>query len=349
MGKNKQLYEASQVMQARMKQLENEIYNIRNADIANKNSINPIIVNSAGYNIALRTADKIQAVGRYNTNIPELHLPTNRLEELFYEFGSLCFFRNNGKVLVATYAKTGELNGLGDLTEIQPIDFAGRTYDLKRTVVYTNDLVTNPCVIINDYTGCWTESQIIPRRAVNACSINDQAEVYRQMKNSVKLTAKKAIALIDDEAQREVAEQKLNDILNNDNPVVSLIGKSLNDVMKLHNLDTKLDIEGYLRAIESYERLRANFNGIKTRSSLDKKERLITSEAENDNVITDIYLYDGLLNRQIGIELMKKHGIITGGSCELSECLKPKQEENENEEDKDGKHDDRAKNSNTNV
>lgn len=324
--KAKRLYEASQVMEARMKQLEDEIYRLSNQDVSSKSSINPTIVNSAGYNVALRAADKIQAVNRYKTEIPELFLPSNRLEEMFYELGSLCFFKHEGRVMVATYAKVGKLNPLGDLTEVQPIDFSGQTYSQHKTVVYTDKIVTNPCVIINDYTGCWTESQIIPRAAINSCSISDQAAVYRQMKNAIKITAKKAIALIDDEAQREVAEQKINNILNNDDPVASLVGKSLNDVIKLYNLDTKLDIEGYLRAIESYERLRANFNGIKTRSSLDKKERLITSEAENDNTLTDVYLYDGLLNRQIGIELMKKHGIITSGSCELSECLVQRKE-----------------------
>lgn len=318
----KRLYEASQVYEKRIADLTKMVEGLTTALAPTEYSkINPAIVNSAAYNEVLTAGDRVQSTNRYIFDIPEMNLPSNRIECLFYDYGSLCFFNDGDGPLVTSYAKTGDLNRLGDLTCVQPIDFAGKTYSTEKTVVYTNKLVKNPCVIINDYTGTYLENNIIPRRVLNSVSIADQALVYRKMKNAIKITALKAIALIDNETQREAIESTLLNFFENDSPVGSMVGKNINEVVKIFNVDTKLDIESFLRAIENYERLRANFNGIKTRSHLDKKERLITSEAENDNCITEIYLNDGLLNRQIGIELMKKHAIIKEGSCIINPIL----------------------------
>lgn len=323
MGKLKQCYESTQALNARVRLLEQELF-IRDttSPYYEQSCINPMVKNSTDYNMVLSIHDMVQRVNRYETKIPELNLPSNKLEMLWYLYGSLCFFKNRGgEVQVSTYSKTGKLNPLGDLTEVKPISFSGETYEEKRTVVYDNSLNDNPCVIINDFTMTYREETIIPASTINGVSINDQSFVYKQMKNSIKLTAKKAAVMISDPNQKRAYEKAISDEFDSDNPILSVVGSSINDIIKFYNLDTKLDIEGYLRTIESYERLRANFNGIKTRSAFDKKERLITSEAENDNVLTDIYLYDGLNNRKIGIELMKQHSIIKEGSCEINKVL----------------------------
>lgn len=313
--KKGKLYEIVQALEAKISSLNSQLYSTTSVKTVSK--INPQILNSASYQVVLTQLDKIQASNRYITDIPELYLPSNKLELMFYLYGSLCFFKHDGRILVTTYAKTGELNPLGDLKEVQPIDFGGKSYDLKRTVVYSPLAAVNPCVIIDDYTGAYTESQIIPKAVLNAVSINDQGAIYTQLKNSIKLTAKKVLAFLDNQNQKNAIGKAINDVFNDDNPVIAIEG-AFNEMCKIINLDTKLDIEGYLRAIEAFERLRANSNGIKTRQSVEKKERSLKSEAENDNLLTEVYLYDGLINRQVGIELMKKHGIITKGSCKIN-------------------------------
>lgn len=328
----KQLYESVQLLENRIVQQQKIIEGLTTRFARETSTINSSIVNSCTYAEVLRIHDAIQASNVIITEIPETYLPSNRLEFMWYLYGSLCFFREDDRVLITSYSKTGALNGLGDLTEVQPIDFAGKTHGIERTVVYNDNLVSNPCVIINDYTGAYTENQIFPRCAVNSVSINDQAYVYKKMRDSIMLTAKKAIALVENETMRQQAEKSLAEFYANDSPIASMVGKSIGEVAKLFNLDTKLDIENYLRAIEAYERPRANFNGIPTRSSLDKKERLISSEAENDNALTNVYLYDRLLNRQIGIELMKKHAICKEGSARINEKVFPK-----NDPEKEGK------------
>lgn len=328
----KRLYESIQALEARNKALENIIYgSTTDGDFYNK--INPNIKNNLNYETVLSAADKIQASSRYITDIPELNLPSNKLECLLYDTGALCLFREDVPK-VSLWAKTGSLNELGDLTEVQPIDFAGKTHGEKRTVVYTDKLVPNACVILQDYTGSYLENDIISRRALNSVSIKDQALVYRQLKNAVRITAKKALIFLEDEGQRSAMERTLNDFMYNDAPVGSLIGKEIFDKIELHNLDTKLDIEGYLRAIETYERIRANFNCIATRSPIEKKERLITSEAESTDALRKVYLYDGLINRQVAIELAKKHSIIKEGSSRINPELLPEEKESKDSDEK---------------
>lgn len=325
----KKLYESIQVMERKIEAQNKYISELLSSSVSSKNSINPFVVNSCAYNIVLSVADKIQCVSRYDFDIPELGLPSNKLECLFYDYGALAFSRYKGKPMVTSFAKTGDLNGIGDLKEIIPIDFAGKSYDVHCNVVYNKDVITNPCVIIQDYTGSYREDGIYPRSAVNAVSINDQSEIYRQLKNSVKLTAKKAVALIESEGARAAAERNLSNLIDNDSPIISIIGDGVYEQMKLHNLDTRLDLEGYIRAIEAYERMRSNFNGILTRTPFDKKERQITSEVTNDNILTDIYIYDGLINRQIGLELMKSHRIVSDGSVKINDILDRKKRQQE--------------------
>lgn len=329
----KALYEAVQALEAKVAQQANIIYGLT-CDKSTHYEFNPTIINQANYIKVLSTADAIQAVNRYLTDIPELHLPSNRLEYMLYRYGSLCLFRENNKVYITSYAKSGELNALGDLTRVQPIDFAGKQHPTCRTVVYDDTPVPDPCVILNDYTGTYLEGQITPRAVLNNVSICDQAKIYKQLVNSIKLTAKKAIALCDYDTQKSMAEKMIGDIFDDDNPVIGMSVKNLEQAFKILNIDTKLDIEGYLRAIECYERMRANFNGVPTRSPIDKKERLITKEAQNDSTITEFYLQDGYVNRQIAIELMKKHAIIKSGSVKINPILQNKESTNVDKEDK---------------
>ena len=315
----KQLYEAIQALEARIRYQESLLNSYDTVECDNK--INPYIANNLSYEKVLGVCDKIQAVNRYKFVIPELNLPSNKVEALYYDFGSLAFSRIEGELKVTSFAKVGSLNGIGDLTEVIPIDLAGRSYNTKKTVVYDSKIVDNPCVIIQDYTGSWREDGIYPRSAINRVSIKDQAFVYKQLKNSILLTARKAIAFISNEGSRKALERALNNMINNDSPIWSIIGEGLFDKIDFHNIDTRIDIEGYLSAIETYEKIRANFNGIKTRSHLEKKERLITSEAEQDNALTNVYLYDGLINRQIGIALMKMHGLIREGYASINSSV----------------------------
>lgn len=335
--RRKVLYDTVQALEHKISSLEGELLGYKSISDNSTNKINPIIKNSADYVKVLGTQDRIQSTSALITNIPDLHLPSNRLECLWYDYGSLCFFKYEGETLVSTYSKTGNLNKLGDLVNVTPIDFAGHSYNIRRTVVYDPYIVAAPCVIINDYTGTYLEDNIIPRRALNSVSIVDQARIYNNLRNAVKITALKAIALIENPNQRKAVEQTLKNFIDNGSPVATIVMGTLGENIKLFNLDTKLDIEAYMRAIEAFERNRTMFNGIPTREAIEKKERAIQAEYNNQDALRQVYLEDRRMNRQIGIELGVKHRIFSSGTCEINPLIAP-QLCSENE-DKDGEDD----------
>lgn len=321
--RKKVLYDTIQGYEARFKELNKQISALSVSSFQ-VSEINPIIRNSTEYIDVLLSRDMVEACNRYITDIPDLDIPSNKLEYMWYCYGALCFFRYKGEPKIGTFAKSGSLNGIGDLKEIIPIDFAGHSYDTKCNVVYNRNVTPNAAVIIGDYTGTYREDHIIPRKTLNLVSISDQAMVYKRLRNAILITARKAIALLENPSQKEELERELTNVLVNDSPVCSIVSDSLSEICKIFNIDTKVEIDPYIRAIESYERIRANFNGIKTRSPLDKKERLITSEAENDNCVTEIMLYDGYINRKIGLDLCVEHKLISSYSLKINPKLEEK-------------------------
>lgn len=346
------LYESNQVLQERVAQLEMELRNSKflNSRMA-ENSINPLVTTSCEYNQVLYVQDAIQASNRLIWDIPSLDLPSNKLGYLFYKMGALLFYgENNGKkTYVATFSKTGTLNGIGDLTKVTPIDFAGKPHKTGMTPVYTHGsvIVGQPCVIIEDYTGSWREDCIVPRCALNGVSIDDQSEVYRQLKIAVKLTAKKAIATIPAAGARNTAEKNIQQIFNSDTGIVTMITDGVLEQLKMFNLDTDLDIEGYIKAIDTYEKLRANFNGVHTRPTIEKKEREITQEAKDNNCLTDVYLYDSLLNAQIGCKLMEEYGIAQRAKVKLNPIFENQGKDENSDKDKSKSESGNDKNSRT--
>ena len=332
----KKLYEISQAYEARIGELEKRIEGLSlplysTTQFGRLHETNPLIVNAAEYVDVLTAKDIIEATNRYITEIPELNLPSNRLEMMWYIYGSLCFYRD-GRAKVGMYAKTGTLNGIGDLTEIEPIDFAGHSYGKRYNVVYDDKATKNAAVIINDYTGTYIEGNIVPRSLLNSVSIKDQSFTYSAMRRAIKLTAKKAVALCNDESQRAVVEKTLNAFFDNESPVASLVGETIGDVMKIVNIDTKLEIEEYMKAIDKFEQLRANFNGIPTEHETSKKERALEAEMENVNTVTNFMLYDGYFNRIIGLELCKKHAIINDYTCKINPILLPNENDSSDDE-----------------
>lgn len=340
MRRTKQLYEIVQAYEQQIKGMQSQIDGLQSRIFSTTylpSKLNPLIKNTCEYQAVLGVKDMIEATSRYVTEIPELNLPSNRIECLLYDYGSICLFKPLGgsSAKLGMFAKTGDLNGLGDLKEIIPIDFAGHSYEDKYNVVYNNNLTSNAAVIMSDYTGTYREDAILPRRVINSVSINDQALVYQKMRDAILLTAKKAIALIENETQRSAIEQSLNDFFQNASPVATVVGGALSDVFKVFNLDTKFEIEGYMRAIENYERIRSNFNGIYTQPSQDKKERNVVAEVKNADCLTEIMLYDGYFNRITALELAKIHGIIKDYSCKINEKLLSRESSNSNKKEEE--------------
>jgi len=269
------------------------------------------------YMAMLQTNDMILCSNRYIWNNLPINLTSQELESLFYQFGTLACFVENGLLKFTRFAMTGQLQTYGRLVEIQPIDLAGKAYGRKKTAITAkgqNTLSKDIAVIIRDYTGPYAAAISTPRLVLNGdTTIDDEVMVYQQLKNNIMLSIIKAIALCESEEQRDLMMVQAETLLNGDCPVVPMSVNKKKDLktkdmpVELWNNTQGFDTQNYCQQINFYSKVRRKFNGIPAPDIFEKKERNITAEVEDTNVDSDIVLDDGLKQRQNGLELLKQY------------------------------------------
>lgn len=329
-GKDKQLYQKTQV----------ELQNLK--DFIRNYGFNPVTMipfKAKSYTEMLSSKDRLMCASRYDWKLP-INLRSQQLEAMFYQFFSLCVFEDwehgDGEITFARYTRIGDLNKYGELQYIQPIDFSGKVYGKRKCVL---NATAQPkenegvAVIINDYTPTLIGEDIgVPRAKLNLdTTINDQVQVYSQLMTNITLSVKKALALCESEEQVNVVMQQAKQLLNPTIPLVAVSSQAksaMGQPVQMFNFGNNFDTQNYCQTIEFYDKVRRGFDGVPAPDVFEKKERMITTEAENNGVDTDLVLQDGYKNRKDSIELFKKYAINPKNkevSVEISEALKPKE------------------------
>ena len=265
------------------------------------------------YKTQLLARDSIICANRYKWTLP-INLTSLQLELMFYNFGSLCFFVDNGILKISRFAKVGSLNPYGIMDKVQPIDLSGKAYGVEKTVIKqdgNNALINdNVCVIISDYSGDFTENGVIPRKSINYdTTIKDEANAYEFMYNDLRMSIKKAVGFCDNENQSEAIRYQLQELINPTSPVavVATDKKAYNESIQFQGINNNYNAQNYTQIISFYDKTRLNFNGIETGDLSEKKERKITGEVESANEHTQYVYNDGLFNRINGVNLIKKY------------------------------------------
>lgn len=289
----------------------------------NSGQLNPLNVlgfDDKAYTNMLIAKDRVQCANRLVWSDLEMNLTSQELETMFYDFGSLILFENGrGEAQFSKFTKIGELNPYGKLSKIQPIDFAGKPYDVVRSVISPSD--TRPlqagepfAVVINDYTTYSFLENELSRAVLNkTTTIKDQVAVFSQLHNNVILSIKKAIALCDNEDQRNVVLKHVADMLDPSCPITVLVandknkGKALEGEVQFANFNNTFDTQNYCQTIDYYDKIRRGFNGVPSPDTFEKKERKITAESENSMAHIKLVLFDALKQRQNALELFNKY------------------------------------------
>jgi len=310
MNKYKQLYQKSMLEMAGL------------LDKVNNGEFNPIYRPSfdrMAYTDMLHAKDRMQCVNRYVWTGLEGNLTTQQLETFWYEFFGLCLFEENGISVFYRFTRVGDLTRYGWLSKIQPIDFSGKAYGPVRTVLTVDNMNNIPAgepvaVIICDYTPMSFVDVATPRSALNlATTIKDEVTVYNQLHTNIILSVKKALALCDNEDQKNVMLQQVMDMLDPAKPIAVISaskqsrGKDIDDQVQFVNFNNTFDTQNYCQTIDYYDKIRRGFNGIPSPDTFEKKERKITAEAENTMAHSKLVLYDGLMQRKLGLELFNKY------------------------------------------
>ena len=324
MNKYKQLYISSQLA----------IQGLINNNNALRREINYIRTQGSHYETMLIANDMAMSANRYIWKNLPINLTSQQLESLFYQYGALCFYGENNKLKISRFITTGDINPqTGRLSKIKPVDFAGKVHDEFIDVI--SDDCTNGAVIIYDYTSFTSNPDEVSRMNINkATTIQDEIQVYRQIKNVIRLAVKKALIACETEEQKNIIKKQAEDLLDPDEMVAVIAGNDKNNKLtnpvQIFNYNNQMDAQNYCQLIDYYNKVRRTFAGIPSPDTFEKKERKIAAETENINIHTYLKLYDGLMQRTYGLELIKKYVKAEGVDkieVKANEILLPKTDE----------------------
>lgn len=282
----------------------------------NNKKLNPLYVGSFSencyYDLLLAT-DRIENVNKFKiSNLPNAWTSLD-IENLLYTRGSICCYSDeNGLPVFAPFTLTGSLDIKGNLYNITPILLNGEKAKEKKRA-YTRfcefDFDETCCVIIKDYTGCLQGEKIISRMMLNATTtISDEVKSYKILLYNIIFSIKKMIASCDNEEQVKTILKQAELLLDPTQPILAFTKgtKNVTDDIDITQFVDKAEVDNLTRAIDFYNRVRRLNSGIPSPDTFEKKERMITSEVENVNTMTNLILYDGLENRKIAFDLINK-------------------------------------------
>lgn len=278
--------------------------------------LNPLLVGSFSENCyfdLLLSTDRIENVNKFKiSNLPNAWTSLD-IENLLYTKGSICCYADeNGLPIFAPFTLTGSLDVKGNLYNITPILLNGEKSTEKKRA-YTKycdfDFDTDCCIIMQDYTGCITSDKIIPRMMLNATTtLSDEVKAYKILLYNIIFSIKKMIASCDNEEQVKTILKQAELLLDPTQPILAFTkgAKNVTDDIDITQFVDKVEVDNLTRAIDFYNRVRRLNSGIPSPDTFEKKERMITSEVENVNTMTNLILYDGLENRKIAFDLINK-------------------------------------------
>lgn len=267
-----------------------------------------------GYRSMLIAQDRIQCSNRYIWQKMKKFCPLSSqlIESFIYDSGAVCCWYENDILTWSHFAENGKIGTYGMLESIQPITLDGKKRGNRRRVItgmgeYAE--TDNVAIIVQDYTGCIQQGQIIPRLAHNSrTTISDQVKTYKLLLYDIIMSIKKLVAKCENEEQVKSIMKQAEVLLDPTQPIVGLaVGNDLTDKFELLNFVDKVNIDQFIAIIDFYYKIRRGFNGIPAPDVFEKKERMITSETESSQIHTDITLLDGLNQRKYACELMSKY------------------------------------------
>lgn len=262
------------------------------------------------YKNMLITADRLQCVNRIHWNDLPNAWTSQEIETLLYDKGSICCFLDDDNIVFSPYTLGGKIDKMGRLHMIQPITLDGKVYGAKKRAYSLNcdyNFDTSCCIIIHDYTGCVVNDKIIPRALINLeTTINDEVKSYKLMLYNIIMSIKKLIVTCETEEQAKLILRQSKLLLDPTQPILALKSENILKKLDVTQFVDKLEIDELTRAIDYYNKIRRNFNGVPAPSTFEKKERMISSEIENHSTATNLIVTDAYYQRLESVKLINE-------------------------------------------
>lgn len=263
------------------------------------------------YNHMLETADRLQCINRYVTEGLPTAFTSDFIENKLYYKTAICCILYNNDVIFTDFTTNGKLNKLGELEWIEPITFDGHSLGFKlRCYNGTGNYEFNKncAIVIKDYSLSLGAEKGIPRCNLNLLTtIKDEVMTYKQLYINILMNVNKLLVRCENESQSKNLLKQAKNLLD---PTQLLIGvqnlNTFNDDFEMQKFVDKVDITGLTQAIEYYNKIRRQFNGIPAPTSFEKKQRLITDEIADVTTAGNLILYDGYMQRKIAYDRINK-------------------------------------------
>lgn len=269
----------------------------------------------------LRIIDEQDAVNRYKWfNLPA-NLTSQELERMLYYKGQLAFFysKSDDNYYFMPYALDGGIDFYGRFNRIHPVPFAEGTSDeekrrfaqlrnylstLKLNCIYdvnidelTEDLLTNSCVLLHDYTKQLAQT-IIPRQQLQEGILDVMSDCVPFMRtallNSTGVMGMR-VQSEDEQSNVSAASALVNRAALNGEKYVAIVGKI--DFQDLTGGDVAKS-EEFLLAMQALDNFRLSTYGIENGGLFEKKAHTLESEQAMNTGNTGIVYNDGLSIRQ---------------------------------------------------
>lgn len=284
-------------------------------------NINPVKFGSyERFKTIIDTNSRVLATNRYVwEGLPD-YLTSTQLENALYDYGVICCVLYKEEPLFCTFAPTGKLNLYGQLDKIQPISFSGVSLKEVNNIQFKDPEKANFGVY------CFDRSTPLYNTYLN-CSrdlfqpINEaESKILNKLCAVISVSMKKVVAIADNKDMVDSINQQVKQVLDDDNPILMLTsGSNIHDI--LHSFDLgDMDVQEYTHAIDYFDKIRRLFMGVPAPDTFEKKERKITSEANDATKHSDLVLNDGLYQRKMFCEQMNKY-LNTNLSVQINEVL----------------------------
>lgn len=271
----------------------------------------------------IRILDEQDACNRYRWyNLPA-KLTSQELERMIYFKGQLCFFyyKDLDEFYFMPYALDGGLDFYGRYKSVHPVpytsgsedektaDFKAKQallsmlklkciYDVKLEEEIDEEVLTNSCVLLHDYTKQISTQNIIPRSIVNARFVDSMSDILPYMETALLVgcgtKGYKVQSASEVDQIRELATATYGAAISK-NPYIGIIG-----TVEFQELSSGgiLQIQDFLMALQSLDNFRLSTYGMANGGFFEKKAHVL--ESENDLNASKTYnaFQDGLSIRQ---------------------------------------------------
>lgn len=267
----------------------------------------------AEYRSFIRDLDIQEFSSRYKwTGLPS-YISGWTIENMLYWRSSLVGYFDGDTLKVLPYAQNGDLNIYSMPSKVYPISYTGTNEDGKKLGI---ELVINRHggkdtqangALLYDRPPFFQGSKPLCRGLLNDRVIDDQSAQLERLQLNLAASFKKGLFTAEDKGQAESIKRDIKDAYEDNSPFI-VVKESMQSALKngVFSTDIPNESQQHIETYQSLNNIRKSSMGYCTNGAFQKKERVITSEKDNENSSSYNMIDIGLEMRQLWLQQLRE-------------------------------------------